>query len=422
MVIAGTSEDATTATVLLYLNGVQAGERQVSAPGTTTLRFSGLAFEPGDNRLRAQLVGGDDLAIDDARYHVVRNEPPAPIPLLTLNRDGLPVTYLSAALHSDPSGAYRVEPGVIGDFDTRTLSRYRWIIADDIGTIGADLETALTEFVAAGGGLLAFAGQRSVTAARIPVLGNGLAGASVGGSGSRFVSIGQVDTGHPLLADTQGWYAVNLSQTVPVRATTADEVLIRLENGEPFLMERRIGNGRVLLVAGGLENEWNDLPVRPVFVSFVIEAARYLSGVERLDQSFTAGESLLLSNSGSTSGQVVDPEGRSILSLADTTRAQRIPLRKTGFYEVYTTEGDYLVAVNTDPRESMLAPIAAETLRRWKDALSGGNDSRGAAMPQPEAQSVELWHALLFILVLVLIAESFLANVYLAPRTSSGSS
>ena len=47
--------------------------------------------------------------------------------------------------------------------------------------------------------------------------------------------------------------------------------------------------------------------------------------------------------------------------LFDTTRAQRIQLDKTGFYEVYTSQGNYIVAVNADPRESDLTTIAAET-------------------------------------------------------------
>ncbi len=419
--VSGIGSETDAGTVVLTLNEVAVGERPVTGDGVTTVSFTGLELEPGDNRLRAELVVDDDLAIDNTRYHVVQNDPPAAIPLITLNRNGLPVTYLTAALHSAPAGAYRVEPAVVGDFDTRTLSRYRWAIVDDIGVIDEQLEAALADFVAAGGGLLAFAGERSTTATRVPVLGNSISGASIGGPGDDFLSIGQVDSGHPLLAETQGWYAVNLTQSTPVQTVTADQVLIRLDNGEPFLIERRIGQGRVLLVAGGLENQSNDLPIRPVFVSFMIEAAQYLSGIEQHERSFAAGESLPLSQAGTTSGQVIDPDGRSILALADTTRAQRIPLRKTGFYEVYTRDGEYLVAVNTDPRESQLAPIAAETRQRWVAAMSGAGTTEGTVMLDIEAQPYELWHVLLLLLAVVLIVESVLANVYLAPRTTAGS-
>lgn len=310
---------------------------------------------------------------------------------------------------------------MIGEFDTRTLSRYRWVIVDDIGAIDAALETALADFVRAGGGLLAFAGQRTASLTRMPLLGNDISGASIGVADGRFLAVGQVDTAHPLLANTEGWYAVNVSQTLPIQAAAPDQVLARLDNGDPFIVERRIGQGHFLLVAGGLENQWNDLPIRPVFVSFMIEAARYLSAVERLQQSFAAGDLLPLAQAGAASGQVVDPDGENVLSLADTTRAQRINLRKTGFYEVYTREGQYLVAVNTDPRESLLAPIDAATLGRWEGAIGAADTTREAVAPELQARPYELWHALLLILVLVLIAESALANAYLAPRLSGGS-
>lgn len=421
VVVSGTGTATETATVLLTLNGVPVGEEQVSGAGVTTISFAGLEFEPGDNRLLAELDVTDDLSADNSRYYVARNNPPTSVPLITLNRGGLPVTYLTAALLSDPDGAYRVEPAVVGDFDPRTLSRHRWAIVDDIGAIDAELETVLSDFVAGGGGLLAFTGARSATATRVPVMGNAIGGASLGSAGDGFLSIGQVDSGHPLLARTQGWYAVNLTASTPVEAATADQVLIRLDSGEPFLIERRVGQGRVLLVAGGLENQSNDLPIRPVFVSFMIEAARYLSGIEQRQRSFAAGELLPLTQSGSTSGQVIDPDGRSILELADTTRAQRIPLRKTGFYGVYTRDGEYLVAVNTDPRESRLEPIAAETGQRWVAAMGGAGATEGDVMLDIEAQPYELWHVLLLVLTFVLIAESVIANMYLTPRSTAGS-
>ncbi len=152
----------------------------------------------------------------------------------------------------------------------------------------------------------------------------------------------------------------------------------------------------------------------------MVEAARYLSGAERTERSFAAGDALLLSSSGGMSGQVIDPEGENLLSLADTTRAQRIRMEKTGFYEVYTPQGNYTVAVNTDPQESLLDAMEAGTLQRWKDAMGGPGDSAESVdYAQPE-HPVEIWHVLLFILALLLIAESVLANLHLAPRPSGG--
>jgi hypothetical protein len=407
------------AMIELSLNGALVGEQGIVSGDQTTIHFDVLPTEEGDNRLAVTLDSDDDLRVDNQRYYVLENVPPAPIPLITFNRDGLPVTYLSAALQSDPDNTWRVEPLVIGEFDSRTLARYPWLVIDDIGTISAELEAALGDYVNNGGNLLAFAGMRTATSARIPISGNSIRPASVGAHANRFLSIGQVDTGHPVLSATEGWYSVNVSQTVPIDAESDDQVLIRLENDEPFLLERKLGRGRVLLVAGGLENQWNDLPIRPVFVSFVIEAARYLSGTDRLSKAFTVGATLPLSLTGGTSGQVIDPDGNNVLSLADTTRAQQIKLSKPGFYEVYTAQGSYIVAVNADTRESQLQPVADETLQRWVAAMGGQADGAAASSFDIEAEPVELWPVLLFILALVLIAESLLSNFYLTPRTTN---
>ena len=232
-----------------------------------------------------------------------------------------------------------------------------------------------------------------------------------------FLGIGQIDMRHPALAQTEGWQNVNVTRSLPVEVQASDDVLIRLSNNEPFLIEHRIGNGRVLLMPTALDNRWNDLPVRPVFVSFMIGAARYLSGVNEVPRTYIAGAVLPLALVGAASGQVVDPDGNTVLSLADTTREQQIRLDKPGFYEVYTPEGATTVAVNVDPRESDLRRIDFDVLDRWQDATPGQvSDAVTTVAVAEEEQSIELWHWALLLLAVIVIGESILGNMYLAPR------
>ncbi len=58
-------------------------------------------------------------------------------------------------------------------------------------------------------------------------------------------------------------------------------VVARLTDQTPLLLEKKIGEGRVLLFASGLDNLTNDFPLHPVFVPFVEQTALYLSGTER---------------------------------------------------------------------------------------------------------------------------------------------
>ena len=402
------------ANVELLLNGELVEMRGLAETGPVTLRFTDLPYAEGDNRIEVRINTDDDLAADNQRFHVVANEPPSSVPLITFNRNGLPVTYLSAALEADSGQRYQVEPLVIGEFDTRVLGRHRWVMVDDIGSIDAELASALTAYLQNGGNLLAFAGVRAASASILPVSGHQLRAASVIGA-NEYLSPGQIDTSHPLLAQTEGWHTVNVSRNIPIEVQDADQVLIRLENNEPFLIERSIGAGQLLLILNGLDNRWNDLPVRPVFVSFVIEAARYLSGINEISKTYTTGASLPLSLIGSASGQVVDPDGNTILSLAATTRAQQINLDRPGFYEVYTPQDNMLVAANIDSRESELDTVSQELLDRWQDATTRLDRNVAGRADLVESAPLELWHWLLFILAMVIIAESILGNSYLAP-------
>jgi hypothetical protein len=207
-----------------------------------------------------------------------------------------------------------------------------------------------------------------------------------------------------------------VSRSMPLDALDGDEVLIRLENNEPFLIERRFGDGRLLLMPANLDNQWNDLPVRPVFVSFIIEAGRYLSGINEIARTYTTGAVLPLALTGASSGQVVDPDGVTVLSLADTTREQQIKLNKAGVYEVYTPQGETIVAANIDPLESDLRKLTQEVLDRWQDSTGGQALTSDVSLTANETETVELWQWVLLLLALVVIGESVLGNLHLAPR------
>lgn len=412
--LSGFGDRERIANVDLLLNNVVVDSRGLSQTGPHVLHFDAPDYEEGENRVVLRINTDDDLRADNNRYHVVDNDPPATIPLLTLNADSLPVTYLSAALES--AGDYRVEPMIIGEFDPRVLSRYRWVVIDEIGFIDQQLEQALTEFLENGGNLLAFAGDRAASLESLPVTGHRQSATSVRPQAGDFLAIGQMDVRHPVLSGTEGWQSVNVSRSLSLDVPDGDEVLIRLENNEPFLIEKRVGQGRILLMPASLDNRWNDLPVRPVFVSFIIESARYLSGVNQIPKTYIAGATLPLALTGNSSGQVVDPDGNSVLSLADTTREQQIRLNKPGFYEVYTPQGETVVAANVDPLESDLRKVSQEVLDRWQDATGGQPLAGAGSFNAEEAETVELWHWVLFLLALVVIAESILGNMHLTPR------
>lgn len=408
-------------TVTLAVNGVtqQQQDATLEGDGLTFVTFDGVEFADGDNRIDVRLNPNDSLAGDDSRHAVFDNAPPAPVLLLTSDPESLGVTYITAALETAPRG-YEVIPQTIADLDARVLQRYPWIVIEDIGAVNASLATAITDYVNDGGAVLAGAGEASLGLSTLPVLDLDIGNTSVRQDGRSPITM--IDSSHPALAETSGWNSVNI-RTVPLEAGDDDRILIAQAGDRPVLLERPIGRGRLMLLATALDNSTSDLPVKPVFVSFMAEAARYLSNENLLTREQVAESFLQLSRAGGASGQVFDPDGESLLSLSETTRAQDIPLNKTGYYRVITPGGDVLVAVNPDRRESDLTIMEPQALQNWQNVVAGTANA-GAQVTTTESDTVtgdveekEIWRYFLVLLVIIVLAESILGNEHLRVRT-----
>lgn len=427
--ILNNSEDAQSAERSITLSVNDAIQQTLTetlsaaAGGVSYITFENVVFGDGDNRLDVSLSPNDSLADDDTRRSVFDNSPPAPVILLSANPESLAATYLTTALETAPRG-YEVEVLNVNDFDPRILQRYPWIMVEDIGAVNDILAQQLRAYVDGGGAIIATVGDRSTGLQTIPVGGQTIAG-GLNFSRNTTYNVQRVNTAHPALDRTVGWNNLNISRIIPLQAGDSDNVLISLNNELPLLLEQTIGLGRFMLLNTQLDNTWSDLPVKPLFVGFMAEVARHLSNEEQLVREQTVNSFLQLGQNGGASGQVYDPAGNRLLSLADTTQAQNIQLSETGYYRITTLGGDVLVAVNPDPRESNLALMPAQALQNWENmvANSGGAvstvDGVAVSVVEEEPVALEAWRVLLVLLAVIVLMESLLGNRYLRFNTGS---
>ena len=419
------ADDVAEKTVVLTINNIEQQRQDITLAGNgiTLVDFDSVVFEEGDNRIDIRLLPADSLPGDDVRYTVFDNSPPAPVLLLTASPESLGVTYIRAALETAPRG-YEVITQTIDDLDARILQRYPWIVIEDIGAINASLASAINDYIGGGGAVLAAAGEASLGLDTVPVLELQVGTARPGRESRNPITM--IDSSHPVLSDTSGWGSVNM-QTLPVNQTADQRILIAQSEDRPVLIESEIGRGRMLLLTTALDNTLSDLTVKPVFVSFMAEAARYLSNENLLVREQVAESFLQLSQAGGASGQVFDPDGESLLSLSDTTQSQDIRLNKTGYYQVFTPAGEVLVAVNPDRRESDLTVMDAQVIQNWQNVVAGTasageqnlNPDTGAANADEEREENEIWRIFLILLVIIVLAESILGNQYLRVRTGT---
>ena len=410
-------------TVELRLNDSVVGRKTIAQGTRSTLKFDAGAAVDGDNRVEARLLASDGYVSDDTRFHVFEQMPPQRIPILAADREGLGLTYLANALASGAN--FAPQPMMLDEFDPRMLSRYRLLLVEDLGVIDATLEAALTEWIEAGGHVLGFAGPRTASAARLAVGGQNVLPAATRARQQAFASAARIDANHPLLARTAGWHSVRFGQVLPLEPGSDDEILVSLDNGMPLLIETPVGRGKVLTVTAALHDRSNDFPIRAVFVGFIVEAVRYLTGATSLVRSYHTGDWLLLASAQGGAGQVVNSDGQPLLSLQGTTRAGQVRLDQPGIYTVYTTDKEYSIAVNTDLRESEFDVILPGALDDWvkltsANALAPAGDIM-ATDTKGDTQAtniMELWPWALMLLVVLVIGESLLGNNYFAPAAA----
>ncbi|MEY4635136.1 MAG: hypothetical protein RJA55_934, partial [Acidobacteriota bacterium] len=217
-----------------------------------------------------------------------------------------------------------------------------------------------------------------------------------------------------------------------VKAAKDATVLARFDTGEPALIEKVIGRGRVVMFASTIDLSWNDLALKPVFLPFVHQLGRHLSGFREQPASLTVGEVLDITAAeiaaGATSTAAANSEaGRTVLAPSgqrrdlrvnaeSPTSAAALVLVEQGFYQVRPAgreAGPVIVAAaNVSLAESNLDRMDPTEL------VSGvtGNGVSGPAGAQDvlpdEAQELaqRVWWYLLFAGILLLIAETVLAQ------------
>ncbi len=419
--VQGFNSDPQNITVQLVVNGSPRGElgKQVPASGVAIFGFNKVALNTGTNKIEARIKTPDTLAADDVFHTVLENSVGQPVPFLSVNPAALPGKYLDAAFVAAGS-RYALQPARLEQFDARTLERYGFVLIDDLGALNDSLAAALDKYVQNGGAVFAAVGERALLLKTLPLVNLPIGTLRADQQGER-LSVGNVDVNHPALNRSAGFRAVNLTRYLPVTPDQNSRALVQLDNGAPLLLEQRHGQGRILLLTSGLDNTWNDLPVQPVFVSFLTEAARYLAGETLLKREQRVGATLPLDQA-AAAGQVIDPQGRNLLSLSDSQRARSVKLDTQGFYEVVTAAGSSLVAVNAVPDESNLMPISDDEISNWRASLAAQRQDLAtstAAAAATKPNGLELWHLLLVLLTLAVLVESLLGNTYVFRRVET---
>lgn len=408
---------AMEAVVKLNLQGLPAEEKKVFLPEGSRLAvpFQRPLKDPGWLMGSAGL-STDPLPMDNERFFAW--EVTAGVPLLIVDGAPSPIRYLDeaffleAALSSSargsrgtPFAAVKVEPGGLAKVDFRD---FRAVILANVEKPEETWAAKLREFVRRGGGLLVFTGDRVDPEAYNQALGDLLPlklKKKIGSQGGDAFFTVQLAAGdHPLLRALEPREAaegsgrgIDFSNCCLFQMNGGEPAggVVILSAGEakaPLLAERQAGDGKVLLFASTADADWNNLPLRTVYVPLLYGSLGYLTGKGILDNGRQAGE-------------------------PDVPPAP-------GIHRTYDAAGvERFFAVNIDPSESRLVKKPAVEVHRLfevsrvktltgEEALASAIDEARTGVPLSRTLS---WAALGLLLL-----ETFFAN-RMRPRAGSPS-
>jgi hypothetical protein len=416
--IAGFETPAARKTVSLLLNGKLVESKSVDVPehGRAQVEFLSLDAPYGANRGEVRIEGSDSLKADDAYYFSVERTDPAKI--LFIHDSRQTPLYFRTALESGAENAFEMEAVSPDQAVTLPLDKYAFAVLSGTGEIPDALESRLKDYVSSGRGLLVALGPSSLMQGRVPVTGDKVSESRYSApEGDRFQTATDIDHSHPALQKTD-FAAVRFYQTMRVDEANG-RVLARLSDKTPLLLDRKVGEGRVLVFTSTFDNVSNDLPLHAAFVPFVEEAAHYLEGGEARRSSTSVGSfvDLRTSHDRGAAAEVLDPDGKRALSLSESTTAKTFQFDREGFFDVRPANGRrQLVAVNADRRESDLTPVPDETLALWQGTPGRTPGDNNGSLGGEETP-VSFWKYLLAALLVIAAAESIVADRFTPAAT-----
>ena len=428
-------------TARLTIDGKVRDEKQVTLPADAdaTVDFRFQLDRPGSRSGHVALLG-DGLSGNLRHYFTLHTRDRLHVLLV----DGDPqralvaseTFFLSRALN--PTGDLSdsvllpevILPGAVDQVDP---DGYQVMVLANVAELPPPFVARLAAFVQGGGGLLISVGDRVAGADYNRTLWNNPSPLLPGSLGQRRrvpldqnVTVGEVDATHPALAAFSDRRLLDSLRSVKVSsyfevAPAGARTLMRLSNGDPLLVEKKTGKGRVLLLASTADSAWNNLPLKTGYVPLIQSLVTHLAGGRSgsIDTGITAGTPKQWSTAAAHAGRrlrVVDPnrtEREVTLEPLDGKAAASFDGNHfAGVYRVVSSGGSLdmpsLYAVNPPVMESRLERMSAGELAGKlgpvdheilsADSLAGGGTRTDLAL------------ALVVVLILTLLFESWLGQ------------
>ncbi len=334
--------------------------------------------------------------------------------------------------------------------DATTLKDQRVVVLANVPQLAPPQLKSLEDFVRGGGGLLIFPGNKIKTEWYNTTF-------TAGGKGLFPWRLTKLEGGfdrnlppsailvqhyeHPALtlfndpragnlstANIRLWYKLAEENPGSGRAATiggptnsSPFVVARLNTGDPFLVEKKFGDGSVIASSVPCSPEWSNMPMRPFYLPLMQQLVTYLAAKFDPPRNVDIGRPLIAVMPAALGGkplELTDPTGskRNIVATNEAGRAiaHYDDTKRPGLYILTTPDRTPThFVVNTTRAESELAQLNKDEIKNVAKTWSANVVTSWDEYNEQQQRlrfGREVWRPLLWVLLALIFAELLLAQ------------
>ncbi len=313
----------------------------------------------------------------------------------------------------------------ISNFD---FSDYQSVILANIKDIGRTTLEQLKYYVRGGGGLILALGDQ-VNPTIFNRLFQDLSPASITNKAFNSINrensviLADVDYQHPIfmIFANSGHGDPSTAQFYQYYHTSpsnSNSVLAYFDDASPAFLERQIGAGKVILFTSSFDTEWNNLPVKAIFLPILYQTLQYVASEKKGHKSYLVGQPVSLNNL--PVGEIADGQLSVQLPSGSKVDLDKPIFNRTyepGIYQIQrkgkNRKPDYF-AVNVDTKESDLTPLDLADFQKAVLEDSEQEIQSVTIIPpkfnEQQERHQKLWRFVVLGIIILLVGETWLAN------------
>ncbi len=295
-----TKRDVTNFVVSVFLNGRRVAQKSINLKARTSQTVD---FNISTENLSGFIDGfaeieDDDFPFDNKRYFAFYI--PGEIKILLIGTDD-DLKFLKLAFQTVEK-AYQKSFFKITQTSPQFLSRFNFADFDVIFLVGISqidrsISQRLRNFVSNGGGLISFVGMDANVQSLNQSFNSVFGLPNFERIERQRLSFSKIDIKHPIFDGVftetpKSFDSPEIREYVKFGENYRFTTIIELSDGSPFLIEKKEGNGKILIFTTEPTDRFSDLPYKGIFIPLIFQSALYLTSPTIFKTEYAIGDTV----------------------------------------------------------------------------------------------------------------------------------